>query len=107
MPKRGRYSVKKRAGWEMQARREIERRGGGWNLASVDFERSSEGAKMSPLAEPSGDGALAARFFKHLANGARVNAAMKLTLEFAEPVRGPAAFGYACHFGMGLFVPAG
>ena len=95
LPKRGRYSVKKPAGWRMQARREIERRGGGWNLASVDFGRDPE------------DAAFAARFFKHRANGARVNAAMKLNIEFAEPVRGPVAFGYACHFGMGLFVPAG
>ena len=94
LPRRGRYSVKKPAGWRMQARREIERRGGGWDLASVDFGRDSD------------DRAFAARFFKHRANGARVNAAMKLNLEFAEPVRGPVAFGYACHFGMGLFVPA-
>ncbi len=28
-------------------------------------------------------------------------------LEFAEPVRGPIVLGYASHFGLGLFVPAG
>jgi CRISPR-associated protein Csb2 len=27
-------------------------------------------------------------------------------IEFAEPVRGPLAFGYACHYGLGLFAPA-
>jgi CRISPR-associated protein Csb2 len=27
-------------------------------------------------------------------------------IEFAEPVSGPLALGYACHFGLGLFVPA-
>jgi CRISPR-associated protein Csb2 len=27
-------------------------------------------------------------------------------LEFAEPVTGPLCFGYGCHFGLGLFVPA-
>jgi CRISPR-associated protein Csb2 len=27
-------------------------------------------------------------------------------IEFAEPVSGPIALGYACHFGLGLFVPA-
>ncbi len=26
-------------------------------------------------------------------------------IEFAEPVTGPLALGYACHFGLGLFVP--
>jgi CRISPR-associated protein Csb2 len=29
-----------------------------------------------------------------------------LRLEFAEPVEGPLALGYACHFGLGLFVAA-
>lgn len=28
-------------------------------------------------------------------------------LRFAEPVTGPLALGFACHFGMGLFVPIG
>lgn len=27
-------------------------------------------------------------------------------ITFAEPARGPIALGYACHFGLGLFVPA-
>ncbi len=28
-------------------------------------------------------------------------------LEFADPVDGPIALGYGCHFGLGLFVPVG
>jgi CRISPR-associated protein Csb2 len=28
-----------------------------------------------------------------------------LELRFAQPVRGPVALGFACHFGLGLFVP--
>jgi CRISPR-associated protein Csb2 len=28
-----------------------------------------------------------------------------LELHFAHPVRGPVALGFACHFGLGLFVP--
>lgn len=27
-------------------------------------------------------------------------------IEFAEPVQGPLALGFACHFGLGLFIPA-
>jgi CRISPR-associated protein Csb2 len=27
------------------------------------------------------------------------------TIEFAEPVGGPLCLGYACHFGLGLFIP--
>lgn len=29
-----------------------------------------------------------------------------LELHFAEPIRGPLALGFGCHFGLGLFVPA-
>lgn len=29
-----------------------------------------------------------------------------LELRFAQPVRGPLALGFACHFGLGLFIPA-
>jgi CRISPR-associated protein Csb2 len=28
-----------------------------------------------------------------------------VTLEFEEPVHGPMAFGYSCHFGLGLLIP--
>ncbi len=27
-------------------------------------------------------------------------------IEFAEPVQGPLALGFGCHFGLGLFIPA-
>ncbi|MFW6080604.1 MAG: type I-U CRISPR-associated protein Csb2 [Desulfosalsimonas sp.] len=30
-----------------------------------------------------------------------------LRLSFSEPVQGPLALGFACHFGLGLFAPAG
>ena len=110
LPKRGRYSVKKRAGWEMEARREIESRENGWKLASVDFTRGADRARMSALSPDSSSSSinrpLAAQFFKHRANGARVNTAMALTIEFAEAVGGPVAFGYGCHFGLGLFAPS-
>ena len=29
-----------------------------------------------------------------------------IELRFAQPVQGPIALGFACHFGLGLFVPA-
>jgi CRISPR-associated protein Csb2 len=42
-----------------------------------------------------------------LGNGRRGNDFGKgFEIEFAEPVPGPLALGYACHFGLGLFVPA-
>lgn len=39
-------------------------------------------------------------------NGTKGNGLAGFEIEFAEPVRGPIAFGFACHFGLGLFLPA-
>lgn len=30
-----------------------------------------------------------------------------VSLKFGKPIRGPVAFGYGCHYGLGLFVPQG
>lgn len=53
---------------------------------------------------------LAWRYFRQqrvLGNGRRGNDFGKgFEIEFAEPVSGPLALGYACHFGLGLFIPA-
>ena len=38
-------------------------------------------------------------------NGTRGNGLAGFEIEFAEPVRGPIALGFACHFGLGLFAP--
>jgi len=38
-------------------------------------------------------------------NGTKGNGLAGFEIEFAEPVRGPIAVGFACHFGLGLFLP--
>jgi CRISPR-associated protein Csb2 len=38
-------------------------------------------------------------------NGTRGNGLAGFEIEFAEPVRGPIALGFGCHFGLGLFLP--
>jgi CRISPR-associated protein Csb2 len=38
-------------------------------------------------------------------NGTKGNGLAGFEIEFAEPVRGPLALGFACHFGLGLFLP--
>lgn len=38
-------------------------------------------------------------------NGTKGNGLAGFEVEFAEPVRGPIAVGFACHFGLGLFLP--
>jgi CRISPR-associated protein Csb2 len=39
-------------------------------------------------------------------NGTHGNGLAGFEIEFVEPVRGPIALGFACHFGLGLFLPA-
>lgn len=39
-------------------------------------------------------------------NGTKGNGLAGFEIEFAEPVRGPIPLGFACHFGLGLFLPA-
>ena len=38
-------------------------------------------------------------------NGTKGNGLAGFEIEFADPVRGPIALGFACHFGLGLFLP--
>jgi CRISPR-associated protein Csb2 len=38
-------------------------------------------------------------------NGTKGNGLAGFEIEFAEPVHGPLALGFACHFGLGLFLP--
>ena len=45
-------------------------------------------------------------FFRYRRRGSSGGGAYNFTIEFAEPVRGPIALGFACHYGLGLFVPA-
>lgn len=39
-------------------------------------------------------------------NGTRGNGLAGFEIEFERPVRGPISLGFACHFGLGLFLPA-
>jgi CRISPR-associated protein Csb2 len=38
-------------------------------------------------------------------NGTKGNGLAGFEIEFADEVRGPIALGFACHFGLGLFLP--
>ena len=44
-------------------------------------------------------------FFRYRRRGSSGGGAYNFIIEFAEPVRGPIALGFACHYGLGLFVP--
>ena len=45
-------------------------------------------------------------FFRFRQGGSNGGGAYNLTIEFSQPVSGPIALGFACHYGLGLFVPA-
>jgi len=44
-------------------------------------------------------------FFRHRNSGSNGGGAFNFLLEWAEPVPGPVALGFSCHYGLGLFVP--
>lgn len=84
---------------EMNLREELKRRG------------LPEPARVTPVEALQLDGRpLAWRNFRQqrvFGDGRRGSEFGKgFEIEFAEPVSGPIALGYACHFGLGLFVPA-
>lgn len=84
---------------EMNLREELERRGLPAPVRIETVEALSLNGRTLPW-----------RNFRQqrvLGNGRRGNDFGKgFEIEFAEPVPGPLALGYACHFGLGLFVPA-
>ena len=44
-------------------------------------------------------------FFRARRSGSQGGGAYNLTIEYGGPVCGPVAFGFGCHYGLGLFVP--
>ena len=84
---------------EMNLREELRRRG------LPEPNRVKEVAELRLQGRP-----LAWRHFRQwrvLGEGRRGNDFGRgFEIEFPEPVSGPLALGYACHFGLGLFVPA-
>ena len=44
-------------------------------------------------------------FFRYRRKGSNGGGAFNFSIEFNEPVDGPVALGFACHYGLGLFTP--
>ena len=61
---------------------------------------------MNPMAEGRSGGVRPFEFFRYRRGGSNAGGAFSFELEFEKPVRGPIAMGFACHYGLGLFVPA-
>ena len=62
---------------------------------------------IAPMQEGRSSGIRPFEFFRYRQSGSSGGGAFNFEIEFDEPVRGrPMALGFACHYGLGLFVPA-
>lgn len=61
--------------------------------------------RIVPMQPGRSDGFRPFDFFRYRQRGSSGGGAFNFELEFEEPVPGPIALGFACHYGLGLFVP--
>ncbi len=100
-PKGGRRMVD---GPKEQIEREIAIRWPGRSGRVTKIEDRKE--PIEPLRERRFEGFRPFEFFKHRPRGSTGGGAFNFALEFEEEVCGPIALGFACHYGLGLFVPS-
>ena len=90
---------------EEQIRREISLRHPRWNLVSARIE-SDRRKRIQPMVQGRSNGFRPFDFFRYrTGGGSSGGGAFNFTLEFEDAVSGPIALGFACHYGLGLFVP--
>ena len=82
----------------------------GWLLAQVRAECQHHGLPEPlevVLIAPELAHSRGVRWFEFLRSrrGERARSGFGFRLVFAEPISGPIALGYGCHFGLGLFIP--
>ena len=89
-----------------QIRREVSLRyPDGPRLQDVKIVHNRE--RIEPMESGRFSGFRPFEFFRYKrGGGSNGGGAYNFTLEFEKPVRGPIALGFACHYGLGLFVPA-
>ncbi len=93
-------------GPEEQIRREVSlRRSNGPRLLNVKIAHNRE--RILPIRSGRSSGFRPFDFFKYKqGGGSNGGGAFNFTLGFDSPVSGPVALGFACHYGLGLFIPA-
>lgn len=63
--------------------------------------------RIAPMQEGRSSGFRPFEFFRYRQSGSNGGGAFNFEIEFDEPVGGrPMALGFACHYGLGLFVPS-
>ena len=89
-----------------QIEREITLRSPDRRLRSVRLEPPR--TRIEPILPGRLDGFRPFEFFRYRqGGGSNAGGAFNFELEFEEPASGPIALGFACHYGLGLFVPSG
>ena len=89
-------------GPEEQITREIALR---WPDRRVSVKIQDPRLPIAPMQPGRSDGFRPFDFFRYRQRGSTGGGAFNFELDFAERVSGPVALGFACHFGLGLFVP--
>ena len=94
-------------GPEEQISREVSLRyPGGSNLVRVEVGESR--VPVRPMREGQSSGFRPFDFFRYKrGGGSNGGGVFNFTIEFQNPVTGPVALGFACHQGLGVFVPEG
>ena len=91
-------------GPEEQIRREIALKfpnGPGLSEVKIVNHRDS----IKPIEEGRSSGLRPFDFFRYKRGGSNGGGAFNFELEFDEEVCGPLLLGFACHYGLGIFVP--
>ena len=90
---------------EEQIEREIALRCPGRRLRCAKLKDPRR--RIEPMQQGRSDGFRPFDFFRYRqGGGSNAGGAFNFELEFEEPVPGPIALGFACHYGLGLFVPS-
>ena len=63
------------------------------------------GERIKPMQEGRSGGVRAFDFFRYRQGGSHAGGAFSFQIEFEKEFRGPLLLGFACHYGLGIFVP--
>ena len=90
---------------EEQVEREVSLRWPDRRLRSVRVKHPRK--RIEPMRQGRSDGSRPFDFFTYRqGGGSKAGGAFNFELEFEEKVSGPIALGFACHYGLGIFVPS-
>lgn len=88
-----------------QIRKEVRLRWPG-HIGLVSVAEADPQESIAPMRSSRSSGFRPVDFRRYRANRLMGVAPSNLTIEYSEPVGGPIALGFGCHYGLGLFVPA-